>query len=222
MNGRNVKKVVLSRSIGNQLARSNHKLRKAELQVAVIREFHQAGKEMMRVGSDAAAREEISGKYLIGDKRLGKARRFAEQYTAAEVDGLCALRKPDGSPLQVGHLDSLLGLPWKTESDRCKRAALEREAAEEGWTAPELAAEISARFPKTRRQSTSGKHPGRPRKTKRIDLATWEARALLRDLTCQIQISSGVDEQYVADLLELQSEAQFFAAMAIQALRRAA
>lgn len=222
MNGRNVKKVVLSRSLGNQLERSDHKLRRTESQVAGIKEFHEAGKEMLQIGKDKAARKELSRNYTLRNDRLGKARRFAEKYTPDEVAELCALRKPDGTPLQVGYLDSLLSLPWKTEADRCKRAAIQKEAAEKGWSVEELAAEIKVRYPKPRRQTTSGKQLGRPLKPMRIDLSVRKIRARLGDLIRQIRNSSGVDEMYVADFLELQSEARSFAAMAIQVVRWAA
>jgi hypothetical protein len=201
---------------------SNHKLRKAEAQVALIREFYESGKETLEVGKDKAAREEISRKYLIDVNRLGKARRFAERYTAQEVNELCGLRKPDGTPLQVGHLDSLLSLPWETQAERRNRAAIQKEAAEKAWTAPELRAAIKARFPKTRCQSTGGKPVGRPPKPKQIDVLTREIRVRVRDLIHQIRNSNGIDEQYVAELLELQSEVQTIAAIQIQAVPWAA
>lgn len=223
MNRRKGKKELLASSITNGSAsRSNHKLRKAESQVAVIREFYEAGKEMLLVGSDKTAIEEISRKYLIDVKRLGKARQFAEQYTAAEVDELCSLLRPDGSPLQVGYLDSLLSLPWQTESDRRKRAALAREAAEKGWTTGELADEKKARFPESCRKTTSGKRLGRPRKARRPDRLIREIKALLSDLTSQTQNSNSVVELHGEDLIQLQSDFGAFAAMLTQSKRRAA
>lgn len=128
MNRRNVKKVVLSRSLGNKSA-SRHKLQKAEAEVAELRNLHAAGKEMLQIHPDLTLSEERDFEYLIKSRYffeyrfssrvkmlLANAPEFAKKYIAAELDVLCTLRRPDGSPLQVDHLELLLSLPCKTDA----------------------------------------------------------------------------------------------------------
>jgi hypothetical protein len=153
---------------------SAYKMRKTAAQVAELRNFHQAGKEMLQIGAHMRVSERRNRKYLIGCRYsvlrifLSKARQFAEQYTADELDELCALRQPDGSPLQIRHLFLLLRLPWQNDADRSRRAELQKEAAESGWTPVQLAIEIKGRFPKPRRQNPTGNRLGPPRRTSAI------------------------------------------------------
>ncbi len=61
-----------------------------------------------------------------------RLRRLAREYTPSEYAELCALRRPGGLPLHVGHLPYLLVV-----SDKREREKLQRRAAREGWSAPE-------------------------------------------------------------------------------------
>ena len=68
---------------------------------------------------------------------MRKARAFARGYTARELDELCRLRKPDGIPFHFGYIPYFLTVHPKKE-----RQKIQRQAAERGWTAPELNAHI--------------------------------------------------------------------------------
>ena len=180
---------------------SEHKLRMAEKQAACLKNFYSAGVEMLTVGKrDKARRMEIAAKYKLAPKRLAVARQFARQYTKAEFAVLISLRKPDGNLLQVGYVPYLLTLKWQTESEKQVRAALQLEAAENGWTAPELGAVIRSRFPKL-----VGKG-GRRAKEVPVALLIEQTITVVSDLTARLQRSNHLDPRLIARLQSLRFE----------------
>ena len=171
------------RKLWDELAKRNgipyksQKLRMAEAEVAELRNLHDAGKEMLRMPQSWPESMRRDSEYLIKciyfferrffgrvESLLAIAPEFAKKYTAAELDVLCTLRRPDGSPLQVDHLELLLSLPCKTDVDRCQRSELQKEVAEKSCTPAELADKIKERFPKSRRQNRPAKGCGNPAK----------------------------------------------------------
>ncbi len=70
-----------------------------------------------------------------------KFRRFAREYTPRDLEALCDAFRPNGLPLQWGHVNYLLGI-----HDKQERKAMQRRAIENGWTAPQLNAEIRKKF----------------------------------------------------------------------------
>ena len=84
---------------------------------------------------------------------MRQACRFAKLYASEkDLKELCALRRPNGLPLQWGHVPLLL-----TVKDQSERREFQQRAADEGWTAPQLYAEIR----RSRGVSTNS-HAGRP------------------------------------------------------------
>lgn len=185
---------------------SDHKLRMAEKQATRMRQFFDAGLEMQTIREkDRVRRSEIAAKYGFASKRLTPASQFARQYSKAEFAELIGLRKPDGNLLHVGYIPFLLTLKWKTKEDKQIRAALQREAAKNGWTAAELADVIRWRYPKPVRNS------GRKPKELPLALLIEEVTTKIRDLTALLQCSERVDPRHVASLMNLRSEVFAFA-----------
>jgi hypothetical protein len=168
---------------------TDHKLRMAENQVARLRSFYDAGKEMLARDQQGApgVREELAQKYSLACPRLTGARRFALQYSELEFADLAALRKPDGNALHVGYIPFLLTLPWQTVEERRVRAAWQQKAASNGWTAPGLAAEIKSRTQNQTLPAATRRRCGRPRKPKRLEVLAKEIEALIGNLQSQIQ-----------------------------------
>jgi len=81
-----------------------------------------------------------------GADNIRKARVFAARYTAGQLDELCHLRTPEGMPLPWRHVRQLLMLPPGEGRD-----ALQRKAAERGWSLEELVTAIPKRV---RREQT--------------------------------------------------------------------
>lgn len=114
-------------------------------------------KDRYRVGQQAGRTELSIGEFAaihgLSSHTIRRLRRLAREYTPSEFEELCALRRPGGLPLHVGHLPYLLVV-----SDKAEREKLQRRVAREGWSAPRLAAEIPGKY----RRSTGGH--GRPMK----------------------------------------------------------
>ncbi len=120
--------------------------RRAKQAAQELREFYQLGLEVLA----ADKKNPRKGKYSLGVSveiaaRIGmsrdyvdKARKFASTYTKAEFRELCALRRPDGTPLGPRHVIGLLRI-----TDKRHRKRLQREAAREGWSTRRVAAEVS-------------------------------------------------------------------------------
>lgn len=178
-----------------------HKLRMAEKQAERLKNFYSAGMEMLTVGKkDKARRMELSAKYVISTKRLAVAKQFARKYSKTEFAELISLRKPDGNLLQVGYIPFLLTMPWQTESDKQVRAALQLEAAENGWTAPDLCVIIQSRFPKP--ESKAG------RKSREVPVAVLieQSITVVCDLIARLQCSDHLDPRLIARLQNLRFE----------------
>jgi hypothetical protein len=135
---------------------------KAEAMIAKIRAHYRRGEE-----ANAAQREgtqfpkEFAAEKGVTLSTLRWEKRFATRYTEPQVKALCRLRRPNGLSLHFGHVMYLLGV-----EDRAQRRDLERQAAEHGWTAPELNSEIPDEF----RHKTEPGH-GRPLKKPRSPAA---------------------------------------------------
>lgn len=180
---------------------SDHKLRMAEKQAACMKNFFSAGTEMLTVDrKDKARRMEIAAKYRLEPKRLTVALQLVRQYSPAEFAELISLRKSDGNLLHVGYLPFLLTLKWQTVEEKQIRAALQREAAEKGWTAPELAAVIKQRYPKPASRS------GRKHREVPLDVLIEKLHFGVRDLIVRLQCSDQIDPRLVARLRDLRFE----------------
>src|SRR4051812_44059558 len=122
---------------------------------AQLRAYHALGLLVRaRVGEgrlDAATIQKLHEETGHGFDNIRKARVFAARYTAGQLDELCKLRTPEGRPLPWRHVRQLLMLPPGEGRD-----ALQRKAAERGWSLDELTAAI----PKKVRR---GRAPGRGR-----------------------------------------------------------
>jgi hypothetical protein len=72
-----------------------------------VREIHALGMRAMKhLQRNPSLTDFAAGQKLSADS-VRKARRFAEQYTPAELQHFCDLRGPDGTPLT-----------WRTRSQR--------------------------------------------------------------------------------------------------------
>jgi hypothetical protein len=114
---------------------------KASEAEAQLRAYHALGRKVLdRLQGrplDAATLLELDAQTGYGFDNLRKARVFATRYTPRQLDELCRLRTPAGRPLPWRHVRQLLMLPPGEGRD-----ALQRKAAERGWSLEELAAAI--------------------------------------------------------------------------------
>ena len=149
---------------------------KAARSVATLKRYYEIGQSVRK---PRKLTPELAATHEIDLGTLRKIRQFADQYDKNDLEELCQLRKPDGLPLHWGYILYLLTLPWKPKAAKRRRSRLQAEAARDGWTAPELYAEIKRRFPEQRRGSVGG----RPRKSKRLDWLVEKLNLLLRDLS---------------------------------------
>src|SRR5688572_8018632 len=97
------------------MAKSPKNRSRSEVAESKLREFHALGQSMLEATSAAE-----QGKYAPGiikdqaaitgrsRQHIYTARRFAKLYTTVELNGLCALRMPDGKPLGIGHISQLI------------------------------------------------------------------------------------------------------------------
>jgi hypothetical protein len=132
-----------------------------------LRDFFETGRAANRKAATKGTpprATDLATEFGVDYETLRRAREFAKRYTTGELNALCRLRRaPRGLPFSLGYIPFLLMVPWQTASARDARAKLAREAAQEGWTIPELADEIERRYPDQRRQTKSGEVGGRKR-----------------------------------------------------------
>ena len=123
---------------------------KASEAEAQLRAYHALGtmvRDRVKQGRlDADTILELGDETGHGADNIRKARVFAARYTAGQLDELCQLRTPVGMPLPWRHVRQLLMLPPGEA-----RNALQRKAAQRGWSLEELIAAIPK---KVRREQT--------------------------------------------------------------------
>ena len=112
---------------------------KAQRMIAKLRTYHSLGLRANQSTGDRTTRQ-FGEQHKLNIETMRKARAFARLYSKREFNELCSLRRPNGLPLQWGHVTFLL-----TVVDKPLRTDLQRRAAEEGWTAPELYSDIRRR-----------------------------------------------------------------------------
>lgn len=106
--------------------------RKADEMIAKLREYHRLGQECNLLPT-RKERREFADQQAISQTTIRKVRSFAREYTAKELDELCRLRKPDGMPFHFGYIPYFLCAHAKKD-----RQKIQRQAAKNGWTAPEV------------------------------------------------------------------------------------
>ncbi|NLF68735.1 MAG: hypothetical protein GX575_06725 [Candidatus Anammoximicrobium sp.] len=106
--------------------------RKADEMISRLREYHRLGLECNLLPT-RKERREFADQHAISQTTIRKVRALAREYTSTELDELCRLRKPDRMPFHFGYIPYFLCCHGKKE-----RQKLQRQAAENGWTAPEV------------------------------------------------------------------------------------
>jgi len=109
---------------------------RAEKTIANVREHYERGRRANREEDDFRPRE-LAERHRISPHTLRKERRFARRYSEDELQEFLSLRRADGMPLHWGHVIYLITLNRKQDRQR-----LQKKAAREGWSAPELQAAI--------------------------------------------------------------------------------
>jgi hypothetical protein len=130
---------------------------------AQIRAFHALGQAVIaRVGGtgdiDATTLADLMKKTGEGRDNIRKARVFARVYKSEELDVLCRLRTPQGLPLSWRLVRQLLTVPPGKD-----REALQRKAAELGWSLEELTDAIPQKVRRQQRSREGGRAFRRPR-----------------------------------------------------------
>jgi hypothetical protein len=85
---------------------------------------------------------ELSERFKVNYHTLRKERRFARHYSEKDLEELLRLRRPNGTPLHWGHVMYLITVPHKKD-----RRELQKKAAKEGWSSPDLCKVVQQRYP---------------------------------------------------------------------------
>ena len=139
-----------------------------------LRQHHRLGQESN--ASDLSAKD-FADAHGVGEHLMRKFRRFAHEYTPRDLEALCNALRPNGLPLQWGHVNYLLGI-----DDKPRREAMQRRAVENGWTAPQLARAIN----KTRRTKSGHGRPMMPPATPEAGLEQLMAEAEMWIRRCEV------------------------------------
>jgi hypothetical protein len=133
-----------------------------------LRRFHARGKRVLRV---AQQRKRVWGTAaILGAKtssqqhRLMEARRFAQLYSAPDLEVLCRLGQDNGRPITRLQVLQLIRV-----SDRRKRNALARKCAKNAWSVRRLQLEIDRLIP---RRSFGGRSQAPPKSVEEALLVT--------------------------------------------------
>lgn len=117
--------------------------------LARLRKYYDLGRRAQQLGKSSNGAyangviEQLVMETSENSATLHKCRQFADQYTAADFRQLCKLRRPNGKPIGWGHVTKLLAVPYEHKKFRTQ---LQNRAADEGWTARRLEAEIKANY----------------------------------------------------------------------------
>ena len=115
----------------------------------------------------------------VSEHLMRKFKRFAREYTPRDLETLCNALRPNGLPLQWGHVNYLLGSP-----DKQQRKAVQQRAIENGWTAPQLARAIT----KNRRAKSGHGRPMMPPATPEAGLEQLMAEAEMWIRRCEVVV----------------------------------
>jgi hypothetical protein len=134
-----------------------------EKAVKRLQRFHQVGRDSLkrRGGQGAYGQRQVeaeAAKLRIEPGVFRKLRRFADEatgYSAAELNELCELCKRHDRAWGIKILLALLRVPRA----KGQRRAVQKQAAENGWSASQLENEIRRRFGRRR---SGGRRPAVP------------------------------------------------------------
>lgn len=124
---------------------------KADRMVSRLRANYKLGEQANR---DSRSTKDFAAENGLNEHTLRRFKAFATAYSRQQLKELCALRRPNGLPLQFGHVMYLLIL-----DDPAERMKLALRAARLGWTAPELNAAIPEKYRAAKGHGRSLKQP---------------------------------------------------------------
>jgi hypothetical protein len=90
----------------------------------------------------------------VSKPALYKARRFAELYSAQDIERICKHQLPDGRRLGIGHIYELIQI-----ADSKKRRLLEQRTVDEGWSSRRLRTERRLAVGGQRQRPNAGRKP---------------------------------------------------------------
>jgi hypothetical protein len=139
-----------------------------------LRQHYRLGQEAN--ASDLPAKD-LADTRGVSEHLMRKFKRFAGEYTPRDLEALCNALRPNGLPLQWGHVNYLLGI-----HDKQERKAMQRRAIENGWTAPQLARAIT----KSHRTKSGHGRPMMPPATPEAGLEQLMAEAQMWIRRCEV------------------------------------
>lgn len=172
--------------------------RKADEMIARLREYHRLGLECNLLPT-RKERREFADRQAISQTTIRKVRAFAREYTARELDELCRLRKPDGMPFHFGYIPYFLCVHAKKD-----RQKIQRQAAENGCTAPEV--HVAIQQMRGGRQCGGGRPMKKPA-TAGAGLARITAEGHLWVRRCELVLAALKTAKPVGDLRGTAEEA---------------
>lgn len=118
-----------------------------------LRDYHAIGTRLAALTKPDISR--LASEYRVTPHLLRRMRTFGRLFSTSELGALCSLRRPNGLPLQWGHVNYLLIVKNKKA-----RTVLQKQAAREGWTAPLLNSAIPSEH---RGKAPQGRKMSRPK-----------------------------------------------------------
>ena len=103
-----------------------------------LRQYYRLGQGAN--ASDKSCRE-FAEVHAVSEHLMRKLKRFVCAYSPDELEDLCSNTRPNGLPLQWGHVNYLLSI-----HDKKRRGEMQQRATANGWTAPQLNAAIRKKF----------------------------------------------------------------------------
>lgn len=155
---------------------------KAKRMIEKLREHYRLGRKALHAKrTKGTSTKDFADRQGTNEHTLRKFKLFAREYRLRDLD---ALRKPrpNGLPLQWGHVNYLLTIDYKTE-----REAMQERAIKEGWTAPQLYAAIRAK--RSPRDHSHGRPMQKPA-TPEVGLQQLTAEAAMWIRRCEVVMSA--------------------------------
>ena len=168
-----------------------------------------------RAGRSPLSASNLAETRGVSEHLMRKIKRFAGAYTPRDFDALCNARRPNGLPLQWGHVNYLL-----TIHDKQPRRAMQRRAIANGWTAPQLARVIR----KSHQRKPGHGRPVVPPSTPELGLEQLTADAVMWIRRCEAVMAAvqpGPEKRLKRELRQRAKEAVEVLEGMQQAVRRA-
>jgi len=144
-------KVSATKAKGGNEPRLSPQARVNEKILGTLREHYKLGQEALKYRQDGGSLAEFAAEQGLVERTARMRLAFARQYTKADLERLCKLRRArSGKPLLSGHVTYLLTIKAAAKANkketRLARKNFEKMATENDWSPSQLHAEIRKKY----------------------------------------------------------------------------